>query len=150
MKLVIKNSSLKFEESNITPVHEVFGNDVAGMTSNAYIKANGGTQSVGTPQNYGITPFIDIDGVVSAIDITYLFSGYDSKVFVAFYSDATESSFISAILRQDGGNQSSASLQVALADIPAGAKYLRFNPQFGTSQDSSYSKASEISFNKSL
>jgi hypothetical protein len=150
MKLVLKNTSLKFEEANIIQVQEVFGNDVEGMALNSYLKRNGGVQLVQITQNYAVTPFINCEGVASNIDITYVFSAYDDKVYVAFYSDASDAAFISAISRVDGQGQGLNSLQILLQDVPAGAKYLRFNAWYGTAHDSSAADASVITFDKTI
>lgn len=148
MKVILKNSNLIFRTSNTEQVTMRFGNDISGMELNSYLKSDGGVQLVGSPQYYAVTPFIDIDGVVSNIDITYVFSAYTDKVYVAFYSENSDASFISAILRQEGQTQALASLQILLENIPQTAKYLRFMAWHGTEHDSTAADASVISFTK--
>lgn len=146
MKVILKNSNLVFQTSHTEQVTMRFGNEVSGMELSSYLKSGGGVQPVYSTQIYAVTPFINIEGVVGDIDITYLFSAYDSRVFVAFYSNNTEASFISAILRAEEQNQYIASMQIQNGDIPATAKYLRFVAWHGTEHDSTAADASVLSF----
>lgn len=147
MKVILKNSNLVFQTSHTEQVTMRFGNDVPGMELSSYLKSNGGVQPVtSSTQYYAVTPFINIEGVVSNIDITYVYSAYTDKVFVAFYSGNSESSFISAVLRQDGQNQALQSLQILAGNIPSTAKYLRFVAWHGTEHDSTAEDASVLSF----
>ena len=147
MKVILKNSNLVFQTSHTEQVTMRFGNEVSGMELSSYLKSNGGVQLVTrTPQIYAVTPFINIEGVVSDIDITYVFSAYTDKVFVAFYSENSEASFISAVLRQEGENQYLQSIQILLENIPSTAKYLRFGAWHGSEHDSTAADASVLSF----
>lgn len=146
MKVILKNSNLVFKTSNTEQVTMRFGNEVSGMELSSYLKTNGGVQPVSSTQYYAVTPFINIEGVVSNIDITYVFSSYSDKVFVAFYSENSEASFISAVLRQEGQNQALESLQILAENIPSTAKYLRFVAWHGTEHDSTATDASVLSF----
>lgn len=146
MKVILKNSNLVFQTSHTEQVTMRFGNEVSGMELSSYLKSNGGVQPVSSTQIYAVTPFINIEGVVSNIDITYVFSGYGDKVFVAFYSENSDASFISSVLRQEGENQYLQSLQILLENIPSTAKYLRFGAWHGTEHDSTAADASVLSF----
>jgi hypothetical protein len=146
MKVILKNSNLVFQTSHTEQVTMRFGNEVSGMELSSYLKSDGGVQPVSSAQYYAVTPFINIEGVVSNIDITYVFSAYVDKVIVAFYSENSDASFISAILRQEGQAQGLPSLQILLENIPSTAKYLRFVAWHGTEHDSTAANASVLSF----
>lgn len=146
MKVILKNSTLVFQTSHTEQVTMRFGNEVAGMQLSSYLKTDGGVQPVSSTQYYAVTPFINIEGVISNIDITYVFSAYVDKVIVAFYSENSDASFISAVLRQEGQAQGLPSLQILLENIPSTAKYLRFVAWHGTEHDSTAADASVLSF----
>lgn len=146
MKVIVKNSNLVFQTSHTEQVTMRFGNEVPGMELSSYLKTNGGVQPVSSTQYYAVTPFINIEGVVSNIDITYVFSSYSDKVIVAFYSGNSDASFISSIQRQEGQAQGQQSLQILLENIPSTAKYLRFVAWHGTEHDSTAADASVLSF----
>ena len=146
MKVILKNSNLVFKTSHTEQVTMRFGNEVSGMELSSYLKSDGGVQPVSSTQYYAVTPFINIEGVVSNIDVTYVYSAYTDKVFVAFYSENTDASFISAVLRQEGQKQALQSLQILLENIPSTTKYLRFVAWHGTEHDSNAADASVLSF----
>lgn len=144
MKLILTKSSLVFDRG-ATQISQKYGNEIQGMTLRTYFNGNGGEQYSGSSAA-ALSPFINIDGLLSDITISKSFAAYtDPPVDVVFYSSADASAVVGVHTESNGGRYNPT---IAKASVPATAKFMRICCASGSTTSSTSSDATEVTFTK--
>lgn len=145
MKLILTKSSLVFDRG-ATQISQKYGNEIQGMTLHAYFNADGSEYNGSSSVVQGITPFIDIQGLLSDIVITNSFANYTNPhPDVVFYASQNAADIVGMHTEADGGRFNPT---ISKNSVPTNAKYMRVACNFGSSQPSSYQYATEVTFTK--